>query len=246
MTTPMTLTYPAPALPRSLAAAEVADLFGLGEALPPCIVADRLELDVSPSNLVLFTGPSGSGKSTLLRAVGNQLGAIDAATLPLDDRPLIDHLPGSVTERLGILSACGLAEARLALLPPSALSDGQRARFRIAIALTLGKPIALDEFGAVLDRTLARVVAFNLRKQVTRTGVGALCATTHDDLIDDLDPDIHVVCHGDGVITVTRRERKKKSSASSISSGFRKGPDPTGRTSLGGITAAITSGSPGV
>ena len=41
--------------------------------------------------------------------------------------------------------------------------------------------IACDEFTATLDRTLAKVVAFNLRKQASRTGVGLLAATTRLD-----------------------------------------------------------------
>ena len=58
-------------------------------------------------------------------------------------------------------------------------------------------PLALhrcDEFTATLDRTLAKVVAFNVRKQLARTGVGLLAATTHTDIIDDLRPDLLVRC----------------------------------------------------
>src|SRR5262249_2260135 len=67
-----------------------------------------------------------------------------------------------------------------------------------------------DEFTATLDRPLAKVVAFNLRKLVTRTGVGVLAATTHDDIADDLNPDVWVRCRGDGDVTVERREVKKR------------------------------------
>jgi hypothetical protein len=52
-------------------------------------------------------------------------------------------------------------------------------------------------------------LAFNVRKLATRTGVGFLLATTHDDLIDDLNPDLLVRCHGDGAIDVERRAVKK-------------------------------------
>jgi hypothetical protein len=48
------------------------------------------------------------------------------------------------------------------------------------------------------------VLAFNLRKLVTRTGVGALVATTHEDLTADLRPDLHVRCLGDGDVRATR------------------------------------------
>src|SRR5207247_2960145 len=98
-----------------------------------------------------------------------------------------------------------------------------------------------DAVCAVLDRTLAKVLAFNVRKLCTRTGIGFLLATTHDDLLDDLNPDVWVRCLGDGAVDVERRHVKKKRSVSRTSFGCRKAPVPTARTSLGGIIAATTS-----
>ena len=66
-----------------------------------------------------------------------------------------------------------------------------------------------DEFTATLDRTLARVVAFNVRKLVTRANVGLLAATTHEDIVADLQPDVWVRCHGDGHIKAERRRWKR-------------------------------------
>jgi hypothetical protein len=114
----------------------------------------------------------------------------------------------------------------------------------MASATAPGSPAAFilaDEFCAVLDRTLAKVLAFNVRKLASRSGVGFLLATTHDDLLDDLNPDLHVRCLGDGQIDVERRDVKKKRSASRTAFGCRTAPAPTGRTSLGGITAVTAS-----
>jgi ABC-type ATPase with predicted acetyltransferase domain len=265
MLAPITIRYPVRPVRRSLATAYVSDLFGLTADEPPHPVAEDVTLDVRPGDLVLFTGPSGSGKSSLLREAGRQLGAVDMAALALPDGPLIDVLSGSVDDRLSTLAACGLSEARLLLRSPAELSDGQRYRFRLAYAMSPANPerkrggssalhplafargspfLLCDEFAAVLDRPQAKVLAFNLRRLVSRTGVGALCATTHDDLTDDLNPDLWVRCRGDGLIEMDRREVKKKWSASSASFGSRRAPGPTGRTSLGGITAAGGSGSP--
>src|SRR4051794_15557291 len=72
MPSPITIRYPVRPRARSLAAGEVADLFGLADDEPPHVVADNVTLDVRPGDVVLFTGPSGSGKSSLLREVGRQ------------------------------------------------------------------------------------------------------------------------------------------------------------------------------
>src|SRR5207245_3532552 len=132
---------------------------------PPHVVAENLTLDVCPGDLVLFAGPSGSGKSSLLREVGRRVGALDANAVTLPDVPLVDALAGTVAERLDALAACGLSEARLLLRTPAELSDGQRYRFRLALALARagrGGFVLADEFCAVLDRTLAKVLAFNV------------------------------------------------------------------------------------
>ncbi|HVL13736.1 MAG TPA: GNAT family N-acetyltransferase, partial [Gemmata sp.] len=72
-----------------------------------------------------------------------------------------------------------------------------------------GPWLVADEFTATLDRTLAKVVAFNVRKLVSRAGVGLLAATTHEDVVEDLRPDLWVRC-ADGWAEAERRDWKSR------------------------------------
>ncbi|MGE0378149.1 MAG: ABC transporter [Planctomycetaceae bacterium] len=241
----------------STRAAIVMDHFGIGFEQGRHVIAEELDLSIQTGDVVLFTGASGSGKSSLMRAAASQLQQADSSPLNIDalnlgDRILIDRLPLSVTESMQLLSACGLGEAHLLLRTPAELSDGQRYRFRLACGLAL-KPawIVADEFTATLDRTLARVIAFNIRRLAGRTGTGFLLATTHEDIAEDLSPDIHVQCRLDGEIDIVRNDEsadslKKKRSPSLAICGSARRPSPTGRILLGGIIGATTSGSRGL
>lgn len=239
----------------SCRAAVVMDHFGVGFETGPHVIADGLELPIQTGDVVCFTGASGSGKSSLMRAAANVLMAEGQRVLNLDDLDLgqmvlIESLPVPVSEAMGILAACGLGEARLLLRTPQELSDGQRYRFRLALAISQ-KPdwIVADEFSATLDRTLAKVVAFNLRRIADRMRIGFLLATTHEDILADLAPSLHIVCRLEGGIECQRATEedpaRKKNAASAFSKTSTSPPDrhAIGRTSLGGITAAITSAS---
>lgn len=251
----------------STRASLVMDHFGIAFETGQHVIAENLCLPVERGQVVLFTGASGSGKSSLMRAASSQLRAVadaDGQTLiniddlVLGERLLIDTLPLPVDESLQLLAVCGLGEAHLMLRTPAELSDGQRYRFRLALALAQRPQwILADEFTATLDRTLARVVAFNIRRLADRTGTGFLLATTHEDVAEDLAPDLHVRCRLDGAISITGPQsdpppddqadnpgprKKKDRSASPPVCGSPPPPRPTGRTSLGGITGVIMSG----
>ncbi|MCX7665636.1 MAG: ATP-binding cassette domain-containing protein [Gemmataceae bacterium] len=243
MLQPINIRYSVRPQSRSIATGQVADWFGLADASETLIVAENLQLEIQPHELVLFTGPSGSGKSSLMRAIGQQLRAQDAMTINLPEVPLVDALTGPIPERLNRLSACGLAEPRLMLRRPSELSDGQRYRFRLAFALesqSAGQMVLLDEYAAYLDRTLAKVVSYNLRKWVSRSGIGLLLATTHEDIVADLAPDVWIRCYGEGRVEVHHEPKKKSPSVSPINFGSVKVPKAIGRISLGGIIDPIT------
>ena len=225
----------------SVHASIVMDHFGVGFETGRRELARDLEVPIQPGDVVAFMGPSGSGKSSLMRAVAAQLDdVLSLDSLELGDRILVDGLGQEIGATLSLLSSCGLGEAPLLLRTPAELSDGQRYRYRLALGFARQPHwVVADEFTAALDRTLARVIAANLRKLSKRTGIGCLLATTHEDILDDLQPDVLVRCRLDGPPDVSRCDVKKKRSVSTTNSPSRPERHATGRTLLGGITAAI-------
>jgi ABC-type lipoprotein export system ATPase subunit len=63
-----------------------------------------------------------------------------------------------------------------------------------------------DEFGATLDRLTAAVLARNLRRWTRRqAGVVFVAATTHEDLLEPLEPDILIEKHLGSTLTLLER-----------------------------------------
>lgn len=206
----LTLSHTFPPHRPSCHAALVMDRFGIGPDTTRHVIADNLELPIQPGDIVCFLGPSGSGKSSLLRAAAGQLSdAVWLDRLELGDALVIDGLALAAEAAFELLTRCGLGEPRLMLRTPDELSDGERFRYRLARAAALQPAwLVADEFTAILDRTLAKVVAFNLRRLARRKGFGCLLATTHEDFLEDLRPDLIVRCDLTGQPTVERRERQ--------------------------------------
>lgn len=253
----LTIRYPFVPKRKSFGSSLVMDAFGVHFDQGDHLVCENLTLDLQPKQIVFFTGPSGSGKSSLLRAVcealkqTNQHNIVDIASLSLPDQPLVDALPMEIKESLDMLAACGLGEAQLLLRTPGELSEGQRYRFRLALALAqLARRssrawLVADEFTATLDRTLARVLAFNLSKLARRLGIGCLLAATHDDVSQDLDPDLCVYPDLDGQIKVVEKtsalsgsSRPKRRISFFPNVGTVRAPVPTGPTLPVGTIAA--------
>ena len=99
-----------------------------------------------------------------------------------------------------------------------------------------------DEWCAKLDRVTAKVISRNVRKIADKRGVGFLLATTHEDIVEDLQPDEIVHCRGGGIVEVADGRPFAAGSASAAGSKSPPAPRRTGRTSLGGITGAVGSG----
>jgi len=188
----------------------VADFFQLPPAPEPTDVAGPPQSLPIPrtGQLMLITGASGSGKSTLLRQIiANEQSTgrrtIDLARLVLPDVPVVDCLPDLPLEAaLALLGRMGLGEAWTYLRTPAELSDGQRWRLRLAVALheferEPDRPAVLvcDEFAALLDRVTAAIVSRSIRKVIAaHANLAAVVATSHDDVVQPLAPDRIVRC----------------------------------------------------
>ena len=184
---------------RSERVLEIAEAFGLGLDDKEFVVFDHQPLDIEQGAVVYITGQSGSGKSTVLVELAGQMAAAGLKVANIDkiellDKPLIDQIGRDTSEALNLLSIAGLNDAYLFIRKPAELSDGQRYRFRLAKVIESGAQVWIaDEFLAVLDRTTAKVIAFNLQRTARKLGATLMVATTHTDMVQDLAPDLSIV-----------------------------------------------------
>ncbi|MCG8405347.1 MAG: ATP-binding cassette domain-containing protein [Phycisphaerales bacterium] len=195
--------------------------FGIPPREAPYVIADDLAVTLRPGSIILLTGPSGSGKTTILNAIAGKVERpiwVGRGRFPAD-RAIVDAVaprkPLAVV--LEILTACGLGEPRLWVRQFADLSDGER--FRAGLARAVGNAIGhddprprtifCDEFSAILHRRTAKAVAYSLRKLVTRHRLTLVVATTHDDILEDLQPNETLRLHGPDADVIAHRPRRK-------------------------------------
>jgi len=189
-------------------AAAVMRMFGLtADRLAETSVTHSCELEINDGDIVYITGPSGAGKSVLLGELEKAVPAkqkinLNAVELP-DDKTLVDCIEGDFLTALKLLSTAGLNDVFCVLNQPVNLSDGQKYRFRLAMALAAGKNfIFADEFCSELDRITASVISYNIQRYAKRTGVTFILASSHEDTLADLMPDVIVVKELSGPVQV--------------------------------------------
>jgi len=188
-------------------------MFGLTvERLSESAVTYKCRLEINDGDIVYITGPSGAGKSVLLRELEKAVPVLerinlDEIELPVE-KTLVDCIEGDFLSALKLLSTAGLNDVFCVLNQPANLSDGQKYRFRLAAALASGKRfIFADEFCTSLDRITAAVIAYNIQWYAKRNKVTFILASSHEDILLDLAPDVLVVKELSGPAEVVYKSR---------------------------------------
>lgn len=176
---------------------ECAEAFGIGLEDREFVIYDNCKVDLREGDICYVTGQSGSGKSLMLKELKRQILDAGIEVADVDEikfdaaKPLIDQVGADMGDAARLLSQAGLNDAYLFVRSPDQLSDGQGYRFRLAKLMeSTARVWVADEFTATLDRTTARVVAFCLQKAARKVGATVIVATTHEDLVDDLKPNL--------------------------------------------------------
>jgi len=195
--------------------ASVCRMFGLTvDRLIQRSFSHSCQLEINDGDIVYLTGPSGAGKSVLLRELEKSIPAPDRVNLARiklpNDKTLIDCIDSDLLSGLKMLSIAGLNDCFCILNQPTNLSEGQKYRFRLAMALAAKKKfIFADEFCSGLDRITAAVISYNVHKFAKRTGTIFILASSHDDILLDLSPDVLVVKELSGPTQVIYKQADK-------------------------------------
>jgi len=190
-------------------------------------VVHNCQVEINDGDIVYITGPSGSGKSVLLKELA---GAIEPEQkVDIDDinlsseRAVVDCIEGDYIWSLRILSYAGLNDCLCVLNRPAYLSEGQKYRFRLAMALGASstlrqgsvqagslqakkKFIIADEFCSNLDRITASTISYTIHKFAKRYKVTFLLASSHEDMLADLQPDVIITKELSGPTKVVYRK----------------------------------------
>ena len=197
----------------SARAAVVRAMFGLtAERMRQTPVVHSCEFEAQPGDIIYITGASGAGKSVILRELEGDVERHEKVNLnEMDlsgDGAVIDCVGGDVAEALRLLSVCGLSDCFCVLGRPGNLSEGEKWRLKLAMALADGKKFVFcDEFCSGLDSVTAAVVSYNVRKFAKKRPVTFFLAGSREDVLADLRPDILVVKESTGNSQVIYRNK---------------------------------------
>ncbi|ARN57158.1 cytochrome c biogenesis protein CcmA [Sedimentisphaera salicampi] len=189
--------------------------FGISESRLKEKFRLRVDFSFSEAEIVLIKGASGSGKSTLLSSIKRALP--EQSFADLDDLQfsrkcsIIDCFP-TFTDGMKRLADAGLSSAWNMIKPFSALSVGEKFRFRLALAMS-GKEqtIICDEFCSSLEGTQAKLLSARIRLETQRTRKAFILCTTRQEIEKFLIPEVVITLSKTGRPEVQRRGGKNDS-----------------------------------
>ncbi|MBN2588477.1 MAG: hypothetical protein JXA96_01340 [Sedimentisphaerales bacterium] len=172
-------------------------------------------INIRPEDVIYITGPSGSGKSILLRELENAISPKDRINISQielpSDKTVIDCMNEGLLVSLQLLSTAGLSDCFCILNQPANLSDGEKFRFKLAMALSQKKKyIFADEFSSELDRVTACSISYKLRRFAKQNSTTFILASSHQDMLMDLAPDILITRESAGQTYVTYKDIRRQ------------------------------------
>jgi ABC-type ATPase with predicted acetyltransferase domain len=198
----VTVSY-STSVPRTIRTSLVQESFGINPNSVEAFVFHRLDLRISPKELVLVVGASGSGKTTLLRLIKGEIqptegrvsvprnARFDCVSTLSSHQPMIEEIGRDFESSLCILNKVGLSDFRTYLLTYDQLSAGQRYRGLLAKLIDSEANLwILDDFLCNLDRTTQAIIANNIQRVARDTGVTMIAACCDcENFVDVLKPD---------------------------------------------------------
>lgn len=142
------------------------------------------------SSITLLHGASGAGKSRRLAGIERALKDKGHRVIQVEDVrdgsiACFDAIDAVAEDPCSMLALAGLAEPKLWALPVCALSVGERARLKLALAMCnarAGDIVLADEFCTPIDRVTAGSVCATIRRWAHNKKVRFVAASAHEDL----------------------------------------------------------------
>lgn len=139
-------------------------------------------------NIGVIVGPSGSGKST----ISNELFSTETFFKhQYSNGSILDEFPQELktADIIKILTSVGFSSPPSWLKPYDVLSNGEKMRVDLALALSSKDRIVFDEFTSVVDRVVAQTGSYAINKYVRKLNKQFVAVTCHYDVLDWLEPD---------------------------------------------------------
>ncbi len=185
--------------PAGRASREIIQMFGIDTQ---CLGKQRLthsvDFRIQTGQICFITGPSGAGKSVLLNALFDHMKLFkrkrlgEIALNPC--LPLIDTFDKPTPRAMSALCRAGLSDPFCAIQKVQVLSEGQRYRARLAhLLMDPAEIVFADEFCSSLDRITALNTAHQVRRLADEQRKVFILASSHDDLIAELCPEVLVI-----------------------------------------------------